>query len=107
MEFAWGQPGFDGAGLPPGFPGASGAPPGFPSLPGQAIPGLPGLPGGKFFSFFILSFDKNTKFKGYGGPWPVGYPQVPNPLTSKEKKKEKKSRPSPYEAPSKLLINFK
>lgn len=82
MEFAWGQPGFDGAGLPPGFPGASGAPPGFPSLPGQAIPGLPGLPG------------------GYGGPWPVGYPQVPNPLTSKEKKKEKKSRPSPYEAPN-------
>ena len=49
MEFAWGQPGFDGAGLPPGFPGSSGAPPGFPSLPGQAIPGLPGLPGGKLF----------------------------------------------------------
>ena len=44
-------------------------------------------------------------FLGYGGPWPVGYPQMANPLGSKEpKKKDKKSRPSPYEAPSKLKM---
>ena len=45
MEFAWGQPGFDGSNLPPGFPGAN--PGQFPGLPGQGLPGLPGLPGGK------------------------------------------------------------